>query len=510
MADQNVLQEYPLIIRIKDQSGGINQKIFPTEIQDRQAQDLNDFIAEPGIVKKREGYTAFTAQQAAAPVRGLADFKPDNGGTAAVFSAHGVRIDTCDSSGTVSIRATVSNSGLETEFIQAINKVYACNGSDNPLQFNSALTVSTLASAASTPPKFTTGAYFMNRLWTNDTGNKSYLHYSGVLTDSFDRTAQVFKFGEGAGDSEIVKIKPYRSQELIVFMNNRIEELVIVDPTNTTTWVRKVIDSRYGVKAKDSVKEIGGVIYFLDNEGKVRALDRTALDAPVGAAALPISDAIDPIVERINVLYIQKASAGEYKNYYLLAVPLDSATENNAILLYDVTLRSWVGFWDIPAAKFVTTDIRANGREIYFGSSSVARIFRMFNGANSDGGTAIDGNVITKKYDFNRPESDKTFNEIEVHVLATGGGTVDVYARVDLADFTLVGSFDVVSTAPSLPINFPFNLGGVGVVKEKFHLEDFSRGRNIDFKFVHNETDDLQILMWIVTILDENYENENG
>jgi len=511
MADQDTMREFPLLVRIKTQTGGLNTHTYPTEIRDDQGQEYKNLFADPGLLKKRGGTDTFAtcASGVSGAIRSLVDFRPDDGSGHSLLYQIGSEIYSSNTVGTVSLRATLPTSDYEGEFEQGFNKVFFCDGQSDPLVFNTALSFSTIASGVTAMPRHTTSEYFLNRIWTNDINNKAHVAYSGVLDDIFDLTAQVFKFGEGAGNSEVLKILGYRNQELLIFMNNRIEEIIITNPGDESTWVRRVIDDRYGIGAKDTVKEIGGVIYFLDNERRVRALNRTALDAPTGTQAIAISEQIETDLDRINILHIDKCSAGVYGDFYMLSMPLDDATENDNIYIYDVTQQAWYGPWVLPAAKFVETDIRSRGQDAMFGNTTNGNIVRMFDGTFDDDGSAYEVSLTTKKYDMGRPESDKIFNEVEFAVLGTGEGTVTVQARVDEAGFTDVGTFTIVSGGPLLPENLPFNLGGTGIVRGKFHLEGFSRGRNIDFKLTHNETFDIQILEWILTVQDQNYEREN-
>lgn len=515
MADTDRLREFPLLIKVKDQSGGLNTRTFPTEIADTEAQLLQGLFADPGLVKKTEGTTTFAfassiASSVSGSIRSLVDFNPDDGNTSALLFQISNEIFSTDSSGVVSLRATIPNADNEGEFEQGLNKIFFCDGTSDPIVFDTALTFSTIASSVTSMPRHTTSEYFLNVIWVNDSNNnKSHLVPSEVLSDIFDKS-RTFKFGEGSGSSEIVKIKGYRNQELLIFMNNKIEELIIPDAGDDSTWSRKVIDERYGLGAKDTVQEIGGIVYFLDNENRVRALNRTALDAPTGTQAIPISDKIETEMDRINRLQVSKASSGVFENFYLLSLPLDSATENSDIFVFDTRQGGWYGPWDsFTAAKFVSSDIRAQGRDTFFGSTASESIVRMFDGTFDNDGTAIKTILRTKKYDFNHPESDKIFNEIEIAVLGTGEGTVTVRARVDDAGFSNVGTFEIISGAPTLPIALPFDLGSTGIIYAKLHLEQFSRGRQIDFEFEHNETFDVQYLQWIITCLDTNYEKEN-
>jgi hypothetical protein len=258
--------------------------------------------------------------------------------------------------------------------------------------------------------------------------------------------------------------------------------LIIADPSDTSTWSRKVIDDKYGLIAKNTVQELGGVIYFLDSELRVRALARTALDN-----------------------HISKCSSGVFEDFYLLGIPKDDATEVSELFIFDVARQAWYGPWTLKGAQFTVSDLRGEGQDIYFGNTTDGKIIRMFDDTFDDDEGSYEVALTTKKYDFNRPESDKIFNEIEVACLGTGEGTVTVKARVDAAGFTDVGTFDIIAGDPTLPVDLEFTLGSSGIVRQKFHLESFSRGRNIDFQFTHDETLDVQFLEWIVTVQDQNY-----
>ena len=149
--------------------------------------------------------------------------------------------------------------------------------------------------------------------------------------------------------------------------------------------------------------------------------------------------------------------------------------------------------------------VALKGQDLFFGNTTDGKIVRMFDDTFDDDEVKYETALTTKKYDWGRPESDKIFNEIEVAVLGSGAGTVTVEARVDAAGFSEVGTFEIIAGDPTLPVDLPFTLGSSGIVRQKFHLEQFSRGRNIDFRFTHDETTDAQILEWIVTVLDQNY-----
>ena len=371
MADQDKLREFPLLIRIKDQSGGVNTRSFATEIANNEAQEMNDLFSDPGLTRKRGGTTTFAtlASGTSGAIRGSLNFNPDDGsGNVLLFNIED-KIFSINSSGTPSVRATGLTADLQGSFLQGLNKAYFSNGTDDPIVFDTALTLSTIASGSTAMQRHTTSDYLLNIIVTNDVNNPSFLHFSPALEDTMSIPTRTLKLGQGSGESEIVKVKKYRNRELIVFMNNRIEEVVIgSDLTDVTTWDIKVIDNRYGIGAKDTVQEIGGILYFFDNERNVRALSRTALDAPTGTQAIPISDKIESELDRVNRLHISKASAGVNENFYMLSLPLDDATENSHVFVLDTRDVSWYGPWNLNCAKFVESSIRGQGARYIFWS----------------------------------------------------------------------------------------------------------------------------------------------
>jgi hypothetical protein len=54
-----------------------------------------------------------------------------------------------------------------------------------------------------------------------------------------------------------------------------------------------------------------------------------------------MSEAINPLIQRINPDYIANCVATYHDNRYYIAVPLDTSTENNAIFIYNFLNQGW-------------------------------------------------------------------------------------------------------------------------------------------------------------------------
>ena len=504
--------QLPLLQKFKDLSGGLNTKFFPTEIGDNQLVNAQNWdLSDPGIIKKAGDFDAFGATLNALKVLGAKKFDSDDGVVNNLMVAVDNEIHSIDSAGSTAVRATVPTTGETTELLQALDKFYISNGTDDVFILDSSFAVTSVPSAsASFAPKFTTSVYAQNRIFTNDTSNKTFVQFTGVLNDTFDQNVSNFKFSEGSGDTEIVKLLQFRKKEIIVFMTNRVEELIIDGTTPLSDWSREVIDDSVGCVAARTVQEMGGTVFWLDQDLRVRAMNRTALDAVQGTQAVPISNSIESELKRINKTAVSKACAGTFDNKYILCLPLDTDTEPNDAFFFDITTQSWTGPIKLNASVFTESDVENDGNKIYFGENDTGAMQELFTDSFAANGATIKSQLETKRYEMGRPESDKTFTNLEVYFKGESEGNFLVEARLDgAALYTTIDSFALVGDGPALPITLPYVLGSAGLITQKMHLEQLERGRNIQFRMTHEENAKrCDIVGWILTGIDENYEFE--
>jgi hypothetical protein len=201
-----------------------------------------------------------------------------------------------------------------------------------------------------TPPW---AVYHQRRLWmpfnytmTGTSGSpvvtsrntKDELIASDILDENtYDQIQNQFKIASGSADF-IVGLQPFAEDNLVVFARNSIHLIRGVGADLGNTSVQE-ITREVGAVARKSIVQVGNQILFLSDNG-VYSVDFDQLYNLRGATT-PMSEPINPIMSRINKSYAANAVGVYHDNRYYLAIPLDSSTVNNAILVYNFLNQGW-------------------------------------------------------------------------------------------------------------------------------------------------------------------------
>lgn len=162
---------------------------------------------------------------------------------------------------------------------------------------------------------------------------------------SWDVALNTFRINSGE-DDVIVGLHPYRRASLIVFKERSIHRLTNVEG-DLSTVAADLINAEVGCVARKTIATVGGDIFWLGDDGVMR-FSETVEDSMV-AQEVPVSEAIQPWIDRINRSYIHLSSAKVHGRYYYLAVPLDNETVPSTILVYDTVTGQWQGMDKFPA-----------------------------------------------------------------------------------------------------------------------------------------------------------------
>ena len=205
--------------------------------------------------------------------------------------------------------------------------------------------------------------YYGNRHIVQTDGNT--FKVSHYLKDDTWSSLDMFSINDG-GNDRLIAITPWTLNEFVVFMRNSIfyanvgvGAYHIGDPAQESDSYVKSLATDIGCIAKKSVVQAGGGIFFLSDNGVYVANPASAGSAGTSAStpegmrlltlAEPLSSPISDIIERINYNYVDKAVATYFDNRYYLAVPLDSSTVNNAVLVYNFVNKAWESVDTYPA-----------------------------------------------------------------------------------------------------------------------------------------------------------------
>ncbi len=192
------------------------------------------------------------------------------------------------------------------------------------------------------------GEFHQRRLWVpywftsgglpEDRGIRDEIVASDIFDENtYDRIGNQFRVSAGKSDF-LVGIQPFTQDNLVVFNRKSIHLMTGISgsladvKTNTVT-------SEIGASARKSIVQVANQIMFLSDQGiySVEFLDEYNLRG----TGTPISETIQPFIDRINQDYAQLSCAVYFDSRYWLAVPLDSspgagdATKLNTIIVFN-------------------------------------------------------------------------------------------------------------------------------------------------------------------------------
>ena len=230
------------------------------------------------------------------------------------------------------------------EFTQAFQEVVVWREGAEPLIWNgnpdTALTgVSSRRAIADyllPLPDAAFGIAAANRIWFPI--GKDELGFSDILDYAhYDPSLSRFRINQGESGS-ITALMEYRKSAMLIFKDRCIYLLDgITDVENAA--LQKI--SNIGCVARRTVTEVGGEIIWLADNGVYKLTE--VLQNSQQAGAIPISQPISKTMARINWRAASGACAVLVGRYWLLSVPIDNSTVNNAVLVFDIISGLWQG-----------------------------------------------------------------------------------------------------------------------------------------------------------------------
>jgi len=391
--------------------------------------------------------------------------------------------------------ATSLTSDLTTNLVQANDKLFILNGTDNVLSLDSALAVTDEGNTNTDPPKTTVGEWTtINRLFLSGsltTSERDIVWFSDPLDpQTYDRTLNLFYVRSGSG-GKVTWLKSFKQFELIVYKNDSIFVLDFNGPTPLTDWTVTSLSVAVGCPAGRTVQDIGNDHIFLANDG-VRLLSRTSFDKlRVGVISTPIQD----IIDSINQDAIQN-SVGWFENgIYLLGLPTGTSTVPNRFVLWDAFAANQnqdpsTAWTTIPADVWNLSCLSSfsfgdNTRTIVGGDSRALSLCYKVLSGNSDNGNTIVQKIITRQQDFDDPVLQKVFDPVQV--VADPGDNSIYQCSIDV-DRMGFSQFGTLSSAGLLQT--PFTTPAVTIAggeneTDAFRTKYAGRGHSARLKFIN-------------------------
>lgn len=348
---------------------GMASRTNPTTIPAGYVQYAQNMRFDRGVANVRGGSKRLTDSGAVGQtIFGSGLFSDPTTGVEKVVLVGGSAIYIYNTSTTVI--STVSYPGGQTvvatdvpHCIQSNNELFILRGQasgKSPLIWNGASTITVAPSGSPSGPTATFppsdfGVYFQNRIVLKRDRDK--ICASDFLDNgTFDLTLNQFTINLGANDA-ITGFQPWQEDKFIIFQRNSVY-IAYIDPNGYVTGANpgansyvKSLTTEMGSNARRSIVNAGANIFFLSDSG-VHILT-PSLDLKLTGNQRPLSDPISDVIARINVASVGSAAGCIYNNRYYLAVPLDGATRNNAVLVYSMLNQAWESVDTYPAGMFI-------------------------------------------------------------------------------------------------------------------------------------------------------------
>lgn len=161
--------------------------------------------------------------------------------------------------------------------------------------------------------------------------------------DTYDVLTNQFRITGGVADFT-VGMHPFYDDTMLVFQRNSIHGIFGVSGSLADISAKE-LTREIGLLARKSLAQYASQVLFLSDNGvySLGFFDQYNL-RPVG---LPLSEPIQPYIDRINPNLAAESVGVYFSNRYYLAVPLDSArgandaTGNNSVLVYNFLNEGW-------------------------------------------------------------------------------------------------------------------------------------------------------------------------
>jgi hypothetical protein len=260
--------------------------------------------------------------------------------------------------------------------IQAFDRVILFRGEElTPLEWNPTLDFTTgradfveIADPATTNgsydariPNASDACAFANRLWIPVGRDQVAVSYVLDYT-LWDPDMARLRVNAGT-DDETVRVYPATSQQLMVFKRRSVYGLTGIwgDDLAFSVTIDLASDSR-GLVGRDAITQLGSRLVWVSdgaiwtatlNDSNKFVFDDQALSAP-----------IEGLMRRIHWQYGAGICMTAHEERLLVAVPLDGARENNAILVFNLTTKNWEGYWTANYLRVkALLQVSENGRK---------------------------------------------------------------------------------------------------------------------------------------------------
>ena len=224
----------------------------------------------------------------------------------------------------------------------------------------------------------------------------------------------------------------------------------------TGTLSTQVLTDEVGCVARQSIEQVGNQVIFLSDNGVygTQFLDEYNLRG----TETPLSEPINETIGRINENAQENAVSVYFDNRYYIAVPLDSSSNNNVILIYNFLNKQWESIDTVNDTNYHVSNLLVLGdgdkRGVYAINDigGVHRLDQRIDGVDlvstQIGGTEqsiqIPGALTTRQYTFGTLDR-KRWKEFDFHIQSSDTNTSDLNIDFETENPDDTGSIGTLS-----------------------------------------------------------------
>lgn len=191
------------------------------------------------------------------------------------------------------------------------------------------------AQAYQTLPNAYTAECFANRILVPH--GRDGLAISEIEESYFQWAVNDFRINAGEADT-LVRVFPWVQETVLCFKGHSIFQMANVTGDLSQTTLQK-LPGTLGLCGLKAVVAVSGDILFMDSSGVYKVTQ--VFEGSPQASTLPISDNIKPLIDTINWNYAAGIRAETRRERVYFAVPMQNATRNNVLLVYNMVTSAW-------------------------------------------------------------------------------------------------------------------------------------------------------------------------
>jgi hypothetical protein len=484
------LDDELLIDSMESFRDGVYTGLEASSILRDQASDLVnvDIENEADAVTRKGATTLGSAIVADTAIQGLGEFDITSTETLLAVCNNAL-YSTSDNSTWNTVSGYTATSGANVEFVQLGGKVFIMDGTQAMHSYQSGTVISE-GTGGNNAPIAAFGIAHLGQLIVG--GNPSVrdllaASYSGNGSGgNWSTSERQIQVGEEDGDS----LKALCTWYGTLFVAAKEYSLYVIDGSplekNMAMWQVETISDTIGCVAHRTMKKFGNDVLFLSQDG-VRSLVLTK-EGGKDRLSKPLSWPMQSIIDRINWTHAHKSCAIAFDNRYMIALPIDSATSPNYVLVYNERIGQWTGYWTGWTPRVFLHSKLSNRKRCLFGQNDGKVRKWNFDASTAstssyqDDSTDIATTIIGRNFNFGSKLNLKTGWNVDF-LFPSSRADANAYAILnDGGEQAIETGFETQDITNTLPVNLPFNLHVPGNKPKAFDTMKFGQFRDIKYK----------------------------